>query len=477
MAPYSVSGPRGEDAQLVAARLAVVGRGREDDFGALGPADPVGLHDPDRLGPFDAGEVEQLVGVLRGAQVPLVQLALLDARAAAPAVAVRALDLLARQRPVVGAPVDRRLGAVGEPGLEEPQEDPLVPAVVVGVAGDDLALPVERGAHRAQLAPHVVDVLQRPRARVDLVLDRGVLGRQPERVEADRQEDVLAVHAVEAGQRVGRGLDVPVPDVQVARRVRVHRQQVVLGPARRRPGPCRTGRAPPSASASAARWPRARSDRCGCALALWCRHDGPLIGLARADDPPDLPRPSEAPVYPRDTTARGQSAAAGSADSRHVRRRRNAPRRAISPPRPAPPWHAPVGPGTPPRPAPPRADLAAPRAPLGPISPPPGLPLGPISPPPGAPLGPISPPPGLPLGPISPPPGSPSGRSGQMQTPVARVQDRAFERHPPGLDWALARRVSRSIWPAGGPNGQFRARRRACPASRIRTIWSRATPI
>ena len=131
-------GPGREDAQLVAAGLGVVRRGGEDDLGALGPADPVGLHDADRLGPFDAGEVEQLVGVLGDAQVPLVQLALLDARAAAPAVAVRAFDLLAGQRPVVGAPVHRRLGAVGEAGFEEAQEDPLVPAVVVRVAGDDL---------------------------------------------------------------------------------------------------------------------------------------------------------------------------------------------------------------------------------------------------------------------------------------------------------------------------------------------------
>ena len=75
-------------------------------------------------------EVEQLVGVGGRAQVPLLQVALLDQRAAAPAVAVRALDLLARQGPVVGAPVDRRHLAIGQALLQEPQEEPLVPAVV-----------------------------------------------------------------------------------------------------------------------------------------------------------------------------------------------------------------------------------------------------------------------------------------------------------------------------------------------------------
>ena len=144
-----------------------------------------------------------------------------------------ALDLLARQRHLVlRAPVDRGHRAVGQAALEEPQEEPLVPLVVLGLAGDDLGVPVERRAHRAQLAAHVLDVAHRPDARVDVARDRGVLGRQPERVEADREEDVVAVHPPEARDRVGRRLDVPVPDVQVARRVRVHREQVELAPAR-----------------------------------------------------------------------------------------------------------------------------------------------------------------------------------------------------------------------------------------------------
>src|SRR5450756_2529808 len=39
-----------------------------------------------------------------------------------------------------------------------------------------------------------------------------------------------SVHPAVPGDRVGRRLDVPVTNVQVARRVRVHRQQVVLRP-------------------------------------------------------------------------------------------------------------------------------------------------------------------------------------------------------------------------------------------------------
>ena len=82
------------------------------------------------------------------AEEPLLQVALLDRRAAAPAAAVGALDLLARQRAVVGAPVDRRLRAIGQAGLQEAQEQPLVPAVVVGSA-------VTTSASQSNVAPIV----------------------------------------------------------------------------------------------------------------------------------------------------------------------------------------------------------------------------------------------------------------------------------------------------------------------------------
>ncbi len=230
--PEQRVGSRREDAQVVAARLVVVGRGGEDDLGALGPTDPVRLHDPDGFGPVEAVEVEELVGVLRDPQEPLGQVALLDLRAAAPAAPLDTLDLLPGQGAVVGAPVDRRRGAVGQPPLQEAQEQPLVPAVVRRVAGDDLRRPVERRPHAPKLAAHVVDVLVGPGCRVDLLLDRGVLGRQAEGVEAHREEHVVAPHPVIAGDRVGRRLDVPVPDVEIPRRVVVHGQQVVLGPGR-----------------------------------------------------------------------------------------------------------------------------------------------------------------------------------------------------------------------------------------------------
>ncbi len=218
-----------EDAQPVAARLVVIGCDLEVDLGAFGSADPVRLLEADRLGPVDAREIEQLVGVFRRSQVPLLEVALLDWRAASPAVAVGPFDLLAGERAVIGTPVDRRHPAIGKAGLQEAEEHPLVPAVEPGIAGDDLVAPVEHCAHRPELLPLVLDVLHRPVAWIDVVLDRGILGRQAVGIEADREEDVVAVHPSEAGERVGGRDDVPVADVQVARRVGVHRQDVGLG--------------------------------------------------------------------------------------------------------------------------------------------------------------------------------------------------------------------------------------------------------
>ncbi len=96
-----------EDAQRVAAWLVLVGRDLEVDLGPFGPADPVGLLNLDWLRPVDPGEVQELIGIASRAQEPLLQVALLDEGTTPPAMAVGALDLLAGQGPVIGAPVDR----------------------------------------------------------------------------------------------------------------------------------------------------------------------------------------------------------------------------------------------------------------------------------------------------------------------------------------------------------------------------------
>ena len=69
-----------------------------------------------------------------------------------------------------------------------------------------------------------------PGEGMDAVLDRRALGRQAKGVEADGMHDVEALHALEAGEDVGRAVVVPVADVQVARGIGIHDQRVVLLP-------------------------------------------------------------------------------------------------------------------------------------------------------------------------------------------------------------------------------------------------------
>src|SRR5262249_49115653 len=142
-------GPGGEDGEVEPELLAAKG-----DLGALGAADPVALHRDDVLGPgADLVEVgEEAVRVLGAAEEPLRELALQDRGAAALAAAVDDL-LVGEDGRVLGAPLDRCLGPVGEAALEELEEDPLGPAVVLGRVGAELAGPIDRDAPLTELAP------------------------------------------------------------------------------------------------------------------------------------------------------------------------------------------------------------------------------------------------------------------------------------------------------------------------------------
>ena len=94
----------------------------EGDLGALAAANPVGLHGVYAVGPFDAGEVEELVGVLGDAEEPLLQVSAGYGGAAAFAGAVGE-DLLVGEGGLAGrAPVGGGLVPVGEAGVEELQE-------------------------------------------------------------------------------------------------------------------------------------------------------------------------------------------------------------------------------------------------------------------------------------------------------------------------------------------------------------------
>ena len=192
--------------------------------------DPVPLHGQHLGGPLvePIDAVEQTVGVLGDAQEPLIEVARLDRRPAAPAPPVDHL-LVGEHGSAVRAPVDRRPAPAGEAALEHPQEQPLVPPVVVGVARGQLALPGIADAEPLELPLHVGDVVAGPGLGVRPVLDGGVLGGKAEGVPTERMQDVEPPHPLHAGDDVPDHVVADVSDVGVPRRIGEHDEAVVLG--------------------------------------------------------------------------------------------------------------------------------------------------------------------------------------------------------------------------------------------------------
>ncbi len=117
----------------------------ERHLGTLAAPDPVALHRLDVLRPVDQLEVaEQPLGVVGDAQEPLLELPDFDERSAALAATLGGDLLVGEHRLVSRAPLHGGLLAVGKPGAEQLEEDPLRPAVVARFMRGELARPVDR---------------------------------------------------------------------------------------------------------------------------------------------------------------------------------------------------------------------------------------------------------------------------------------------------------------------------------------------
>ncbi len=219
----------GEDFELGFA----VGRGggieREADVQAFRAPDPVALHQPNLLRPAiePVERGEKVFGKIRDLEEPLSQLALLDQRAGAPATPVD--DLLVGEHGVVDrVPVHLGLLALDQAGGEEVEKHLLLVLVVGGIAGRDLAAPVQRQAHRLELPLHGGDVLVGPGARMDLVGHGRVFGRHAEGVPAHGVKHVEPAGALVARHHVPHGVVAHMAHVDAPGGVREHLEHVVF---------------------------------------------------------------------------------------------------------------------------------------------------------------------------------------------------------------------------------------------------------
>ena len=217
-------GPCGEDGDVEVEAVEA-----EDDLGAFRAADPVALHRQHPLWPRleQLHLVQEPVCVCGDAEEPLLQVLRLDESAAALAVPVDHL-LVREHRLVVRTPLDGHVLAVREAAFEEPQEEPLRPAVVLRLVRREDAVPVDRPAEPLHLRPDRRHVPRRHVARVAALLDRRVLGREAERVEAHRPQDPLAAAPAKMRRDLPQHVVAHVSHVQLAGRVREHLQDVRL---------------------------------------------------------------------------------------------------------------------------------------------------------------------------------------------------------------------------------------------------------
>ncbi len=248
----------------------------EIDFGSFAFADPVALEGLDRLGPVERFElVHQPIGVGGDAEHPLAEGNPLDRMAAPFAFAVD--DFFIGEDGAEGrAPVDGGFVLIGEavlvlitadggfalsadfggnrqfgngsafagpfhavgtgplvvgvvPGVEELEKNPLGPAVVIGVGGGELAVPVVAEAEHFQLTAESADIFLGRDARMGAGFDGVLFGGKAEGVPAHGVEDVLAAHALVTADDVGRRVAFRVSDVEaVAGGVGEHIKHVQL---------------------------------------------------------------------------------------------------------------------------------------------------------------------------------------------------------------------------------------------------------
>jgi hypothetical protein len=193
------------------------------------PGDPGPLPVLGRVGPVQRVQArQQTICVCRDAQEPLSHGPLLHRRRAALAPAldggcraspsagpVLPLDLLAGQhRPARRAPRHGRLGTVGQAGLEQPQEQPLGPPVVAGVAGRQLGRPAPGDAQALQLAAVGGGRVGHQLGGVGADPEGVVLSVDAEGVEADGLEHHPTLLPLVSGPDVGPAVRQRVPDVQ-----------------------------------------------------------------------------------------------------------------------------------------------------------------------------------------------------------------------------------------------------------------------
>ena len=158
--------------------------------------------------------LEQGFGVLRDPQEPLIQLALFHQCTGSPGTSVGIHLLVGQNGLIHWIPVDRCVLPVGQTAIEQLQEQPLGPAVVIAVAGGLLTVPVDRQAEAIQLRSHLIDVAIGPIAGINVAFDCSIFGGKTEGIPSHRVQHRAATHPLNAGDHIGDDVIAHMAHVQ-----------------------------------------------------------------------------------------------------------------------------------------------------------------------------------------------------------------------------------------------------------------------
>src|SRR5262249_29598838 len=162
-------------------------------------------------------------------QEPLLDLFLHDRSATPPAYATGRL-FVREHGFFFGTPIDCGFAFVSETALPHLEKEPLIPLVVIGPMGGDLAGPVIADSEAPHLSFHMNDIFFSPIAWLDAALDGRLLCGLAKTIPADRMEHIKALQPLVPGQGVPNRIVAHVAHVQKSRGVRQHFQCVKLGP-------------------------------------------------------------------------------------------------------------------------------------------------------------------------------------------------------------------------------------------------------
>jgi hypothetical protein len=192
-------------------------------------ANPVLLHQPYLFGPLIqlVQRLQQILGEIRNPEEPLCQLALLHKCSRPPAATVDDL-LIGEHGHVDRVPVDLGIAAVDQSRSEKIEKQRLLLLVIIDIAGGEFATPVERQSHGLELFAHGIDVGVGPFARMDLVLDCGILCRHSESIPTHRMQHIEATGALVAGDNITKRIVAHMAHMDPARRVGKHFEHIIF---------------------------------------------------------------------------------------------------------------------------------------------------------------------------------------------------------------------------------------------------------